>query len=289
MGLNIRTFKDLRDHLRDELREIYPRGEIDAIATIVMDYLEPGDARTPGLLRNQRIIQTGKAHSIEEITRELKNGKPVQYITGETVFLDCIIKVSPATLIPRQETEELAAMIIRENKGFSGNIIDLCTGSGCIAVALAKKLPSARVIATDISEDALVVASENAGRNGVSVTFCRSDILHQDHDDLPPAGIVVSNPPYVRKSEKKHMHRNVLDFEPHNALFVPDDDPLVFYRAILTFTSTGLERGGRLYLEINEAYGSEMMSLLIRSGFGDVNLVKDLNGRDRFIKAVKDD
>ncbi len=289
MGLNIRTFKDLRDHLRDELEGIYPLREIDAIAAIVMDYLEPGEPGATGLSRNQRVITSGRADTVEVIARELKMGKPVQYITGETIFLDCIIKVTPATLIPRQETEELAAMIIKENRGFSGSIIDIATGSGCIAVALARKLPSARVTATDISEDALLVASENAGRNGVSVTFCCSDILRSSSAGFSPSGILVSNPPYVRESEKKLMHRNVLDFEPHNALFVPDDDPLVFYRAIIAFASTGLEGRGRLYLEINEAYGSEMVSLLISSGFREVNLLKDLNGRDRFIKAVKDD
>ncbi len=289
MGLNIRTFKDFRDHLREELRQIYPPQEIDAIAAIVIDHLEPGDPRAPGISRSQRTLRADMAEKLEEITAELKKGKPVQYITGETLFLDCIIEVSPATLIPRQETEELADMIIRENPGFSDNIIDIATGSGCIAIALAKKLPASKVTATDISEAALKVARENARKNEVSVIFRQSDILNPGTISFPSAAIIVSNPPYVRNSEKMHMHRNVLDFEPHNALFVPDDDPLVFYRAILAFASTSLKGRGRLYLEINEAYGNELVSLLKRSGFIDVNLIKDLNGRDRFIKAVKDD
>lgn len=289
MGLNIRTFKDFRDYLRDELRDIYPLREIDAIARILIDYLEPGDARTPGISRNEQTIGSGTAARLMEMAVDLKKGMPVQYITGETLFLDCKLEVTGATLIPRQETEELAAMIIRENHGFNGNIIDIGTGSGCIAIALAKKLPAARVTATDISDDALLVAAGNADRNGVSVTFCRSDILDGTGTCLPPADIIVSNPPYVRESEKKLMHRNVIDFEPHNALFVPDNDPLVFYRAILSFASTGLDNGGKLYLEINEASGSDMVMLFRGSGYSDVSLVKDLNGRDRFIKVVKDD
>ena len=289
MGLKIQTFKDFRNHLRDELREIYPQREIDTIAGILMDYLEPGDQRAPGISRNEKTIGAGTAARLEEMAAELKKGMPVQYITGETLFLDCTLEVTGATLIPRQETEELAAMIIRENPGFNGNIIDIGTGSGCIAIALAKKLPSAKVTATDISEAALHVAAENAVRNGVSVAFCLSDILNIGNEAFPPAGIIVSNPPYVRESEKKLMHSNVLDFEPHKALFVPDEDPLVYYRSILAFASTVLESGGRLYLEINEASGSEMVSLIKRSGYSDVILIRDLNDRDRFIKAVKDD
>ena len=287
MGLKIQTFKDFRNHLRDELREIYPQREIDTIAGILMDYLEPGDQRAPGISRNEKTIGAGTAARLEEMAAELKKGMPVQYITGETLFLDCTLEVTGATLIPRQETEELAAMIIRENPGFNGNIIDIGTGSGCIAIALAKKLPSAKVTATDISEAALHVAAENAVRNGVSVAFCLSDILNIGNEAFPPAGIIVSNPPYVRNSEKTQMRKNVLLFEPPEALFVPDEDPLKFYRAILDTAENSLRPGGTVYFEINEALGRDIYDLMKSNGYTDICIYKDINGRDRVAKGKR--
>jgi release factor glutamine methyltransferase len=194
--------------------------------------------------------------------------------------------VTPAVLIPRPETEELVDLIIKENGGFSGRIIDFGTGSGCIAIALASHFKEASVTATDISEDALEIARHNAHLNGVSVDLLRSDIFKPSNELPLKADIIVSNPPYVRKSEKKLMHRNVLDFEPHQALFVSDDDPLAFYRAILVISRNLLTEGGKTYFEINEAMGEKMKELFDDFSYSGTEIIKDLNGKDRFIKGV---
>jgi release factor glutamine methyltransferase len=177
-------------------------------------------------------------------------------------------------------------LIIRENPGFRGNIVDIGTGSGCIAVSLAANLQGTSVTGIDISEEAIEIARGNALLNNVAVKFIRSDLFR--HDLSPDsADIIVSNPPYVRDSERQFMSKSVIDFEPHTALFVPDDDPLVFYRGVLDMAGTILVRGGRLYFEINEAMGESMAKLLQSSGYHDIKIIKDINNRDRILKAIK--
>lgn len=286
MGVNIRTIKDIRFYLSQELNAIYPQAELTALTNIIIKTLSGVTKLHQVYLSDQTVTSTQIERCIE-ICTGLKTGKPIQYILGETFFYDCRIKVTPATLIPRPETEELIQCVIKENKGFTGTIIDFGTGSGCIAIALAQNLPGSEIIGIDISEESLEVAKENAVINNVKVTFTKGDILNPDISNLPHAGIIVSNPPYVRESEKKLMNRNVLDYEPHQALFVSDADPLVFYTAILRIADKILLPGGTVWFEINEALGNSMLDLVGSFGYLGSEVIKDINGRDRIIKGLK--
>ena len=217
----------------------------------------------------------------------LASGEPFQYVMGQTEFCGLPFKVTPAVLIPRPETEELVTSIVAENAGRTGlSVLDIGTGSGAIAVTLAKNLPDATVTALDVSEEALAVAAGNAARNNLSVSFLKFDIL----GDAPLPGrydLMVSNPPYVPERDKAVMHRNVLEHEPALALFVPDDRPLLFYEAIAEKAVTGLNAGGRLYLETHENYHPELKQLLEALGFVNVECRSDLFGRPRFVVATK--
>jgi release factor glutamine methyltransferase len=215
------------------------------------------------------------------------SGEPLQYIFGHTLFCGLRIMVGPGVLIPRPETEEMTMAVISENRGFKGTALDLCTGSGCIAVSLAAAFTGAEVHATDFSEKALETAASNAAAHKASVLFFRADILTAPAGLFPMCDIIVSNPPYVRLSEKAFMQPNVLDHEPHEALFVRDDDPLIFYRSIASIASLRLHRHGKIYLEINEALGEETAGIFIRKGFTGVTVTEDINGRKRFLKALK--
>jgi release factor glutamine methyltransferase len=284
MRVKIQTIGDIGKYLAGELNAIYPAPEIQAITSIVImtlfqidklhQFAEPG---TP--------VSENKAAEITRICLELKTGIPLQYILGETVFYGCRIRVNEHTLIPRQETEELVDLIVKENKGFDGRIIDLGTGSGCIAIALSKHLPHSQVTGIDLSAEALELASENALLNNTKISFKNEDILNLKETDLGAASIIVSNPPYVRESEKAKMNRNVLAFEPHEALFVTDSDPLIFYRSILSSARFILKAGGLIYFEINEAFGREMEQLLAAMKFSGIRIIKDINGKDRIVKA----
>ena len=224
---------------------------------------------------------------LEDILSRLKRYEPLQYIIGETSFCGFSLKVTPAVLIPRPETEELIDWIVADNEGIPGKtVLDVGTGSGCIPVALAGRLNEPRVFSWDVSEAALQVAAENVARNGVEVTLQRVDVLQSDYPAFP-IDILVSNPPYITEKERNSMERNVLDWEPGLALFVPDDDPLVFYRRIAAIGWRQLVSGGTLYYEINQAYGDETVEMLRSIGYVNVELRKDLSGNDRMIKAVR--
>lgn len=284
MGVKLLTINDIRPYLAGELSHLYNKDEIRALTRIIIKtiYKEEwlqllSDASTA--------IDSSVSDRITTICNELKTGKPYQYVIGETEFYGCTIKVDGSVLIPRPETEELVDLIIKENKSFTGMIADFGTGSGCIAIALARNLPLSKVTAIDISEKSLTMARSNASLNNVKIEFVRADILNLT--DPPPAGIIVSNPPYVRSSERNLMHRNVLDFEPRDAIFVDDSDPLVFYKALTRIAGESLAPGGKLYAEINEAFGESMIKLLKESGFSEVQLIKDLNGKDRIIKGTR--
>jgi release factor glutamine methyltransferase len=286
MGVKIQTIKDIRSCLSGELQGIYPEPEINAIASIIIKTL-PQAEKLHQIYDPGMTVDAADIIRVNEIIRELKEGKPIQYILGSTDFYNCIIRVNETTLIPRQETEELVDMVIRENRKFTGNILDIGTGSGCIAVALAKNIPGASVCGIDISGDALIVAMENGRLNNVSVEFRQEDILNPGGILISGQGIIVSNPPYVRHSEKVLMNRNILDFEPPEALFVNDSGPLVYYISILKMAERILLPGGKVYFEINEAMGKEMINLLETYGYSGTGLFKDINGKDRIIRGNK--
>jgi release factor glutamine methyltransferase len=286
MAIKIQTIKDIRFYLARELEGAFPEEEIRSFSNIIIRSVLGLESMHHAYLSDMK-VNKAQGEAVIKICRELKEGKPVQYILGETLFYDCKIRLNSATLIPRPETEELVELIINENRGFRGAIIDLGTGSGCIAIALAKNIPGTNVTGTDISAAALSIAENNAEQNNVSVKFLMDDILSPETGNLENAGIIVSNPPYVRNSEKELMQRNVLDFEPHSALFVEDSDPLAFYRAILHKARTLLQPGGKIYFEINEAMGNSMVALLESHGYSSVVLKKDINGKDRFIEGEK--
>lgn len=286
MSANLLTIKEIRSYLAKELEELYGLQEAGSLARIIVKTITSG-AGLHEHLNSDHILAAGRVAEAFNICDELKTGRPLQYILGETTFYNCNIKVSPAVLIPRPETEELVDLIIKENPGFRGRAIDFGTGSGCIAIALAANFTGASVTGTDISDAALEIARENARINNVKLDLFKSDILKPGYDFQGTAEIIVSNPPYVRNSEKTLMHRNVLEFEPHQALFVDDADPLIFYRALLVIAGNVLQNGGRIYFEINEKLGNNMKELFDEFRYSGTEVIKDLNGKDRFIKGVR--
>lgn len=286
MGIKIKTIKDIRIYLNMELKGTYPEEEIRAIGNIIFRSVL-GMTEMHQVYLTEETVNSTQAFKILSIAEELKTGKPIQYILGETVFYNCTIKLNSSTLIPRPETEELVDLVIKENNGFKGNIIDFGTGSGCIAIALASYLPGSFITGTDISDQALMIADENARLNNVRLTFIKDDILNPDTSQLGKAGIIVSNPPYIMDSEKQLMKKNVLEFEPHNSLFVSDSDPLVYYNGILIKADTILDSLGKIYFEINEALGNPLVHLLESRGFSDIRIIKDINGKERIIKGIK--
>ena len=271
----------------EQLSPIYPMQEIESISMLIFEKVL-GLSRIQIRLNQNETVSAANLTQIKEIISRLIQFEPIQYILGETEFYGCTFKVDPSVLIPRQETEELADWIVRDNKHLNPAILDIGTGSGCIPISLVKNLPGASADGWDISPYALLIAEENALKNKVKVSFQCVDILnpvaarhHEKYD------IVVSNPPYITISEKALMHKNVIQFEPHLALFVPDSDPLVFYREIADLAVTELKPGGHLYLEINEQFGNETLKLLRIKGFNHLILKKDINGKNRMIKGAK--
>ncbi len=286
MAVNLQTIKDIRNYLRAELDGIYTEEEIRSI-THILNYTVLNINKLHFLTENGTLVTPDKVAAITEICRRLINGEPLQYILGETEFYGLRIKVNPHTLIPRPETEEMTDLIIRENRDFKGTIIDIGTGSGCIAIALSASLPGAWVSGFDISGEAVALASENAEINNVKASFFCADILDNINAISCKADIIVSNPPYVRLSEKGSMGKNVLDFEPHNALFVPDNRPLIHYEAILRLAQVILNPGGKVYFEINETMGAELTLLMQSFDYENVTIVTDINGKERILKASR--
>ena len=285
MSINIQTIADIRKLLREELSGLYNEKETESVTNVVLKYVFSIDKlfrlADPGFKITEESVER-----ILQISDELKTGKPVQYIVGETEFYGLRIKVNGSVLIPRNETEELVDLVIRENGNFNGTICDLCTGSGCIAIALAGNMPGARIYGTDISEEAIDTARENARINKADIGFFAADLMEPWPASIPGPGIIVSNPPYVTGPEKHLMHSNVMDFEPHTALFVPDSDPLVFYRRLLELCSSLLPKNGRFYFEINESMGGRTAEMAAGFGMHQVEIIKDLNGKDRIIKGT---
>jgi release factor glutamine methyltransferase len=289
MAVKLRTIKDIRNYLSGELSDLYHNGELRSIINILISRIFEVDNLSYLFKENEEITENRKIEKVVSFCIELKTGKPLQYVLGETPFYNCTIMVNPGVLIPRPETEEMVDLIVKENRGFSGKIIDIGTGSGCIAVALAVNFPSSKVTGIDKSGKAILTASKNAENNNALVKFFRADLFKIDPSELQNADIIVSNPPYVRKSEKKFMKQNVLGFEPRQALFVPDNDPLLFYHAILNLGRYILNPGGAVYFEINEAMGKQIHNLLESYKFYEIEIIKDINGKDRIAKGKKHD
>ena len=266
-------------YFKEELNSIADVREITAWAYLVIQYLL-GLNRSDTIVYSNKVISIKNSDCIKRIINELKENKPIQYILGEAEFHGLRFKVNQNTLIPRPETEELVNWILKED---FNSVLDIGTGSGCIAISLAK-YSSAEIVAIDNCEKALEVAKENAKLNKVNIKFCTQDILQST--DLLSLDVVVSNPPYILESEKQNMKANVLQYEPHLALFTPDKDPLLFYKKIGSLAAKSLNCGGKLFFEINEQYGSEISRMLSKMGFVDIALKKDINDKDRMIKAI---
>jgi release factor glutamine methyltransferase len=283
--------KDTQYYIREILAGLYSAEEKDSLMWLILEYV----CRKP---RSRMLVESGYRLSPEEreqvrtIAGRLLLSEPVQYILEEAFFYGHAFRVNRDTLIPRPETEELVSIVLSDyvaKKRY--RFLDIGTGSGCIAVSLAKKLPGADVFALDISAGALKIAEENARLLGTeNVTFFRADILSsQDWMSLcrGPVDCIVSNPPYISKEEKGAMGKNVLDYEPETALFVPGGDPLLFYRAIANLGLSLLKPGGSIYFEINAGYGCEMLELMTQAGYRNVELIQDISGKDRIIKVKR--
>ena len=275
---------ELRTVFLDALKGIYPSEEIESFFTLLMEAWL-GYSRLDLTMKSESEVSSEVKVKIDDAIQRLKKEEPIQYIIGSTEFYGLTFEVNSHTLVPRPETEELVDWIVREH-GSGIDVLDIGTGSGCIAVSVAKSLPESSVTAIDISEATLKVAERNAKRNGTHVDFRLLNVL--ETDSLPGSyDLIVSNPPYVREMEKEQMKGNVLLYEPEVALFVPDDDPLLFYRRIVSLADTSLNNHGWLIFEINEYLGEDMCSLLEGSGLQNVELRKDFRGKDRFIRGQK--
>jgi release factor glutamine methyltransferase len=278
--------KSLKSHFNKTLSEFYPDTEIQSFFNLLSEQIL--NMKRIDVSQNLYSVVSGKKYDkfLKAIVG-LKKHKPIQYILGDTEFYGLVFKVSPSVLIPRPETEELVDWIIKDSKEKQNiSILDIGTGSGCIAVTLAKKLPNAKLFALDVSAEALKLATINAETNEVEVEFIEADILDWDFGDLE-FDIIVSNPPYVRELEKEAMSANVLNHEPHLALFVKDDDALLFYRTITDVANKILKPKGQLFFEINENLGEDTKQLLVDAGYENIELKQDVFDKNRMLKAIK--
>jgi release factor glutamine methyltransferase len=273
-------------YIEKELRGSYPQTEVRGFTRLILEHV-CGMNYTQQVLRRNEIIDSSSKGKIEKIVQRLKSYEPIQYILGETEFFGLRLKVAPGVLIPRPETEELVQWIVDSIKPAAPSILDIGTGSGCIALALKNEMKNATVSAVDFSEQALEIARKNARINQLEVEFIHADILNWQTYNWQQFDVIVSNPPYVREQEKKAMQPNVLEFEPGKALFVSDDKPLVFYREIARFARKYLKDEGELFFEINENLGEETAELLQDENFSDVELKKDMHGKMRMLKCRK--
>ncbi len=271
--------------IRKELHDLYPPAEIEGIIRHIFHEIK-GYTLTDLILKSNDTLNEQDRSRIGGFVEKLKKYEPVQYITGHTSFFGLKIGVNPDVLIPRPETEELVNWIVSETNSHPSDILDIGTGSGCIALALKNRFRDAKVSACDISDKAIYTARQNARYSELDVRFFIADILKwKDYGDWVKSDIIVSNPPYVCDDERAAMGRNVLDYEPYHAIFVPDQQPLIFYSHIIDFSRCWIKRGGILYFEINCRYVSDICGLMAESGFKNIEIQRDLNGRDRFVRG----
>jgi|SRR5690554_502843 len=271
---------------RQDLSPLYPKGEVESfIALAFEDVLEY--SRVDLIMKADEEIPFQYMERFFGILESLRKYQPIQYILGRTVFYGLPIQVNSHVLIPRPETEELVHWILKDTWKEGITVLDLGTGSGCIALALKDHLKKAVVQGADVSIEALNVAKQNAVANSLAVDFFQFDIISQESLGFMKYDLMVSNPPYVRMSEKEWMEKNVLNHEPHPAIFVDEEEPLIFYRKIVDLAEGHLKKHGKLFFEINEAYGPHVVQLLEDRGYKDVILKKDYNGKDRMVSGVK--
>lgn len=273
--------------IKEKLSHLYPERELESFTVWILSHVLGYD-RTQIIMKEDRILPEDVSIKIENMVDRLTNQEPIQYITGDTEFAGLNLNVKPGVLVPRPETEELVSRIANGLDIHPKKILDIGTGSGCIALALKKYLPAATVYACDISNEALNLSRENARLNNLDVNIFYYDVL-TEKGDLPvnEFDLIVSNPPYILESEKEFMHANVLNFEPHLALFVPDNDPLKFYKAITAFAKRHLAEGAKIWFEINENRSDDVVDLLRLNNFKDVKPIIDIFGKMRFVCGFK--
>lgn len=267
-------------YLKEQLQSVYEEREASTIAGYVLE--DVFGVQNP--MSNTRQFTKEEQREFKRIVKELVQKRPWQYVVGTADFYNLKFEVNEAVLIPRAETEELVYTIVEKHKKEPIEILDIGTGSACIAVALKKEMPHTRVNAVDVSKEALELAQRNAQRNGLDINFQQVDILNLEQTQkMPQYHLIVSNPPYIQDSETSVMPAHVLAYEPHLALFVTNKDPLQFYTAIADFAQEHLYRKGWLYFEINEYFGTEVLTLLEKKGFVNCALVQDMFNRDRIV------
>ncbi len=285
------TIQSLYRNILFKLKTIYSEEEAKAICNRVIEhFFNYTPLQRVGSVEIE--VTENQVQNVEIALEKLMHYEPLQYVLGTAWFMDMELEVSPAVLIPRPETEELVSLILNWSKHSKPVdplfVLDIGTGSGCIAIALKRNIPGAHVTAVDISGEALTVARANSVKLDEVVEFIQADILNEQHwNGFHEYDIIVSNPPYVTRSEARQMLPNVLKYEPHTALFVPDEDPFLFYRAIINFAKMRLRKGGTLWFEINEAYGERLKELLLDHDFKDVNIIFDFQGKSRFLQCYK--
>lgn len=279
------TITQLKALFHSELDGIYPLNEIDSFYHILTDF-KLGLSRVDKALNPEYIISDSSITFLKNAINDLRKEKPIQHITKKTEFYGLNFIINENVLIPRPETEELVSWILEDSKDKKNlKILDIGTGSGCISISLAKHLPTAKITAIDFSELALDTAKKNAKLNNISIDFIQQDILETEflHTEFD---IIVSNPPYIRNLEKKEIQKNVLSYEPHSALFVNDNNPLIFYKKIAELASKHLKPNGVLFYEINQYLGNETLNLLTNIGFKNNELKKDIFGNDRMTRSL---
>ena len=273
-------------YIKKELADLYPKTEVQSFIQLLLESVCGWDYTAQILNKNEPVGELN-FNKIKQAVLRLKEFEPIQYILGETEFMDLTLEVNSAVLIPRPETEELVNWIIESNNLNTPHILDIGTGSGCIPLALKDGIKDADISGVDISERALEVARKNALRNKFDVHFFEVDILNWEDYNWNVFDVIVSNPPYVREIEKQKMETNVLKYEPQNALFISNEKPLIFYERIAEFAKKHLSYNGKLYFEINEYLSAEMYNLLKYKGFADIELKRDINNKNRMISCAK--
>ena len=293
------TIKQYREHFNESLKHLYPTSEIDSFFFLILEeYMDL--KRIDVVLKSDFYLDKKSLNLMQIATKQLEQEIPIQYIIGKTEFFGLPFNINKEVLIPRPETEELVEQVLKEvsltkicktttdetTNEKQLKILDIGTGSGCIAISLKKQLPSSKTSAMDVSEEALRIAKKNAVLNKVDINFIHQDILKTNNLDKF-YDVIISNPPYVRELEKKEMKNNVLNNEPHLALFVDDKNPLLFYNKIAELAKNFLTKNGQLHFEINQYLGKETIKLLAEKGFKNIQLKKDIFGNDRIISAFK--
>lgn len=287
MNLRSNKISDVKKYISDKLIPFYDVNEINSFIYLIFDHLF-SFSKIDLILKSDDKINESELVKIFSIVKDLKNHKPIQYILGKTNFMGYDFSLSSGVLIPRPETEEMLNMIIDDNnENEKLKILDIGTGSGCIAISLKKSLLNSDVFALDISEKALEIAKKNALDNKAEIFFSKYDILNNDTKiDFPIFDIIVSNPPYVRESEKAMMNKNVLNYEPAQALFVKDDNALIFYNAIIDFAKKHLKKQGKIWLEVNEYLTHDLKKLFKNKGLINIDVLKDMENKNRFFKLT---